>query len=48
LPVVLDFPGKHLPPGTPWTSDAEFDAITACFEAPAADEGFTVIRYERG
>jgi predicted kinase len=38
----------HLPPGTAWTSDAEFDAITAYFEPPADDEGFTVIRYGRG
>jgi predicted kinase len=38
----------HLPPGTPWTSDSEFDAITAYFQAPADDEAFTVIRYDRG
>jgi predicted kinase len=38
----------HLPPGTPWTSEAEFDAITALFQGPADDEGFTVIRYSRG
>jgi predicted kinase len=38
----------HLPPGTPWTSDADFDAITAYFEPPAEDEGFTVIRHPRG
>jgi len=36
-----------LPPGTPWTTDAEFDAITAYFEAPAADEGFTVVTARR-
>jgi predicted kinase len=38
----------HLPPGTAWTSDAEFDVITAYFQPPADDEGFTVIRYARG
>jgi predicted kinase len=38
----------HLPPGTAWTSDAEFDAITAYFQPPAEDEGFTVMRYARG
>jgi predicted kinase len=38
----------HLPPGTPWTSDAEFEAITAYFEPPQEDEAFAVIRYERG
>lgn len=37
----------HLPPGTPWTTEADFDAITALFEPPADDEGFTVIRHER-
>jgi predicted kinase len=38
----------HLPPGTPWTTEAEYDAITALFEPPADAEGFTVIRHERG
>lgn len=38
---------RHLPPGTPWTTDAEFDAVTAYFEPPADDEGFTVIRHAR-
>ena len=37
-----------LPPGTPWTTEAEFDLITSYFEPPAADEGFNVIRHERG
>jgi predicted kinase len=36
-----------LPAGTAWTTDAEFDAITAYFEAPADDEGFNVVRHER-
>ena len=39
---------RHLPQGTPWTTDAEFDAITAYFQPPSDDEGFTVIRHERG
>ena len=39
---------KHLPAGAPWTTDAEFDAITVYFRAPADDEGFHVIRHERG
>jgi predicted kinase len=38
---------QALPAGTPWTTDAEFDAITAYFQAPAADEGFNVIRHQR-
>jgi predicted kinase len=37
----------HLPPGTPWTSDAEFDMITAYFEPPAAEEGFAVVVHQR-
>ena len=36
-----------LPPGTPWTTEAEFDAITSYFQPPAADERFNVIRHER-
>lgn len=35
------------PAGTPWTTDAEFEAITAFFQAPAADEQFNVIRHVR-
>lgn len=38
---------EGLPPGARWTTDAEFDAITAYFEPPTADERFTVIRHER-
>jgi predicted kinase len=37
---------EHLPPGTPWTSEAEFDAITSFFRAPGDEEEFTIIRYE--
>lgn len=36
-----------LPAGTPWTTGAEFDAITAYFEAPSIEEGFNVVRHER-
>ena len=38
---------RHLPPGAPWTTDAEFDAVTAYFQPPSADEGFNVLRHER-
>jgi predicted kinase len=38
---------KHLPAGTPWTTEAEFDAITAYFRPPSEDEGFHVIRHGR-
>ena len=38
---------KGHPAGTKWTTDAEFDAITAYFEPPSVDEGFNVIRYVR-
>lgn len=38
----------HLPPGTHWTSEAEFDAITAYFQAPGEDEGLRVLRFARG
>ena len=36
-----------LPAGTPWTTEAEFDAITTYFQPPTVDEGFNVIRHER-
>ena len=39
---------RELPAGAPWTTDAEFEAITAYFQPPSEDEGFTVIRHERG
>ena len=35
------------PPGTLWTTDAEFDAITAYFEHPSVEERFNVVRHER-
>lgn len=38
---------KDLPVGTPWTTDAEFEAITAYFQPPSDDEGFNVVRHER-
>ena len=38
---------QHMPPGSPWTTDTEFDAITAYFQAPAPEEGFNVIRHGR-
>ena len=38
---------KDLPPGSPFTTDAEFDAITAHFTPPAADEKFNVIMHRR-
>jgi predicted kinase len=37
----------ELPPGSAWTTDAEFDAITKYFQAPSDDEGFNVVRHER-
>ena len=33
----------HLPPGTPWTSEADFDLISSHFRPPAEDEGFNVV-----
>ena len=38
----------HLPPGTPWTSDADFDLISSHFRAPADDEGFNIVVHRRG
>jgi predicted kinase len=38
---------QGLPAGTAWTTDAEFDAITAYFEPPSIDEDFNIVRHER-
>ncbi len=38
---------RSLPPGAPWTTDAEFEAITVYFQPPSEDEGFNVVRHER-
>jgi len=38
---------RHLPPGTPWTTDAEFETVTVYFQPPSEDEGFNVVRHER-
>ena len=38
---------KGYPAGQAWTTDAEFDALTAFFEPPSIDEGFNIIRHER-
>ena len=38
---------KGLPVGSAWTTDAEFDAITAYFQMPTADEGFNIIEHGR-
>jgi predicted kinase len=38
---------RHLPPGSPWTNDEDFDAVTAYFQPPTADEGFTIVRHAR-
>jgi predicted kinase len=36
---------KDLPAGTPWTTAAEFEAITVYFQPPADEEGFNVVRH---
>ena len=38
---------KSLPAGAPWTTEAEFAAITAYFQPPSDDEHFNVVRHER-
>lgn len=38
---------RDLPPGTPWTTEAEFDAVTAYFQPPSDDEGYTLVRHQR-
>lgn len=36
-----------LPVGTPWTTEAEFEAITVYFQPPVEEEGFHIIRHAR-
>ena len=38
---------KGLPAGTAWTTDREFDAITAYFEAPSPEERFNIVWHGR-
>ena len=38
---------QHLPAGTPWTTEADFELIASHFTAPSEDERFTVIRHHR-
>jgi predicted kinase len=38
---------RDLPPGTPWTTEAEFEAITALFQPPSEEEHFNIVRHER-
>jgi hypothetical protein len=47
IPVLIGVVAPTLPAGSPWTTDTEFDAIAAYFQAPAEDERFNVIRRER-
>ena len=44
----LEDRSRHLPPGSRWTTEAEFDAITAYFQTPSEEEQFHVVRHERG
>lgn len=37
----------HLPAGTKWTTEEDFELISSHFRAPAADERFHVIRHAR-
>lgn len=43
----LKLRSANLPTGSAWTTDAEFDAITAYFQAPEVDEQFNVIIHAR-
>src|SRR6516162_1051700 len=36
---------RGLPAGTPWTREADFEAITEYFQPPTEDENFNVVRH---
>jgi len=38
---------KNMPDDAAFTSEATFDAITQYFQAPSANEGFNIIKYEQ-
>ncbi len=38
---------KNMPANAAFTSEATFDAITQYFQAPSANEGFSIIKYEQ-
>ena len=37
----------HLPAGTKWTTEEDFELISSHFRAPAEDERFNVVRHSR-
>lgn len=37
----------HLPPGTKWTTEEDFELIASHFRAPSDDEQFTVVVHRR-
>jgi predicted kinase len=37
----------HLPPGTKWTTEEDFELIASHFRAPEHDEAFTIVRHAR-
>jgi predicted kinase len=43
----LEARSANLPPGTPWTSEADFDLISSHFRPPADDESFNVVTHIR-
>ena len=38
---------EHLPPGTKWTTEEDFNLIASHFRAPEHDEGFNVVVHTR-
>ena len=37
----------HLPPGTKWTTEEDFELVSSHFRAPGHDEGFNVVIHTR-
>lgn len=37
----------HLPPGTKWTTDEDFELIASHFRAPEPDEAFNIVMHSR-
>ena len=38
---------EHMRRGSPWTTEAKFEAMTLYFHPPSDDEDFNVVHHER-
>jgi hypothetical protein len=46
LQLKLRSQSLGLPEGTKWTKEADFEKVTAFFDPPHGEEGFTIVRHD--